>query len=288
MTLLVGGAELGGTKCVLAVAESPTAIVKRIEIPTETPEKTLKNTFDFFSNYKLNSIGIGTFGPIIMDRESKDYGLLISESKKGWKGTNLFTEFKNNFDVMVNIDTDVNAAAIGEYNYGAGKACQTLVYITIGTGIGGGVLVSGKPHTGNFHLEMGHMQVPNPDDFKGICLIHGDCWEGLASGPSIEARWGVIPSELPESHEAWEKEAELLASGIVSIIANHSPDRIILGGGVMKQKHLFSMIRSKVAEIWNDYTPLVSPSELIVEPSLGSDSGITGALVLGIGGPAQI
>ena len=288
MTLLVGGAELGGTKCVLAVAESPTAIVKRIEIPTEIPEKTLKNTFDFFSNYKLNSIGIGTFGPIIMDRESKDYGLLISESKKGWKGTNLFTEFKNNFDVMVNIDTDVNAAAIGEYNYGAGKACQTLVYITIGTGIGGGVLVSGKPHTGNFHLEMGHMQVPNPDDFKGICRIHGDCWEGLASGPSIEARWGVIPSELPESHEAWEKEAELLASGIVSIIANHSPDRIILGGGVMKQKHLFSMIRSKVAEIWNDYTPLVSPSELIVEPSLGSDSGITGALVLGIGGPAQI
>ena len=288
MTLLVGGAELGGTKCVLAVAESPTAIVKRIEIPTETPEKTLKNTFDFFSNYKLNSIGIGTFGPIIMDRESKDYGLLISESKKGWRGTNLFTEFKNNFDVMVNIDTDVNAAAIGEYNYGAGKACQTLVYITIGTGIGGGVLVSGKPHTGNFHLEMGHMQVPNPDDFKGICRIHGDCWEGLASGPSIEARWGVIPSKLPESHEAWEKEAELLASGIVSIIANHSPDRIILGGGVMKQKHLFSMIRSKVAEIWNDYTPLVSPSELIVEPSLGSDSGITGALVLGIGGPAQI
>ena len=288
MTLLVGGAELGGTKCVLAVAESPTAIVKRIEIPTETPEKTLKNTFDFFSNYKLNSIGIGTFGPIIIDRESNDYGLLISESKKGWKGTNLFTEFKNNFDVMVNIDTDVNAAAIGEYNYGAGKACQTLVYITIGTGIGGGVLVSGKPHTGNFHLEMGHMQVPNPDDFKGICRIHGDCWEGLASGPSIEARWGVIPSELPESHEAWEKEAELLASGIVSIIANHSPDRIILGGGVMKQKHLFSMIRSKVAEIWNDYTPLVSPSELIVEPSLGSDSGITGALVLGIGGPAQI
>jgi len=288
MTLLVGGAELGGTKCVLAVAESPTAIVKRIEIPTETPEKTLKNTFDFFSNYKLNSIGIGTFGPIIIDRESKDYGLLISESKKGWNGTNLFTEFKNNFDVMVNIDTDVNTAAIGEYNYGAGKACQTLVYITIGTGIGGGVLVDGKPHTGNFHLEMGHMQVPNPDDFKGICRIHGDCWEGLASGPSIEARWGVIPSELPESHEAWEKEAELLASGIVSIIANHSPDRIILGGGVMKQKHLFSMVRSKVAEIWNDYTPLVSPSELIVEPSLGSDSGITGALVLGIGGPAQI
>ena len=280
MTLLVGGVELGGTKCVLAVAESPTAIVKRIEISTEIPEKTLKNIFDFFSNYKLNSIGIGTFGPIIIDRESKDHGLLISESKEGWKGTNLFTEFKSNFDVMVNIDTDVNAAAVGEYNYGAGKACQTLVYITIGTGIGGSVLVNGKPHIGNFHLEMGHMQVPNPDNFQGICRIHGDCWEGLASGPSIEARWGT-PSELPESHEAWEKEAELLASGIVSIIANHSPDRIILGGGVMKQKHLFSMIRSKVAEIWNDFTPL-APSQLIVEPGLGIDSGIVGSLVIAI------
>ena len=288
MTLLVGGAELGGTKCILAVAESPTAIVKRIEIPTETPEKTLNNIFGFFSNYKLNSIGIGTFGPIIIDRESKDYGLLISESKKGWKGTNLLTEFKNNFDITVNIDTDVNAAAIGEYNYGAGQSCHVLIYITIGTGIGGGVLVDGKPYTGNFHLEMGHIRVPNPDNFEGVCRTHGDCWEGLASGPSMEARWGVSPLKLPESHQAWEKEAELLASGIVSIIANHSPDRVILGGGIMKQKHLFSMIRSKVDKMWNNYTPLVSPSQLIVEPSLDSDSGITGALVLGIGGPAQI
>ncbi len=280
MTRLFGGAELGGTKCILAVAESPTTIVKRIEIPTEIPEKTLKNIFGFFSNYKLNSIGIGTFGPIIIDRESKDHGLLISESKKGWKGTNLFTEFKNNFDLMVNIDTDVNVAAIGEYNYGAGKACQTLVYVTIGTGIGGSVLVNGRPHIGNFHLEMGHMQVPNPDNFQGICRIHGDCWEGLASGPSIEARWGVTPSELPESHEAWEKETELLARGIVSIIANHSPDRIILGGGVMKQKYLFSMIRSKVAQIWNDYTPLEPQSQMIVEPGLGVDSGIVGSLII--------
>ena len=280
MNSLFGGAEFGGTKCILAVANNPLDIIGRTEIPTGNPEETLQNIFNFFDNYELNSIGIGTFGPVILDPQSKNYGLLISESKKGWKGTNLFTEFKNNFDVMVNIDTDVNAAAIGEFNYGAGKACQTLVYITIGTGIGGGVLVDGKPHTGNFHLELGHMQVPNPDNFQGICRIHGDCWEGLASGPSIEARWGVTPSELPESHEAWEKEAELLASGIVSIIANHSPDRIILGGGVMKQKHLFSMIRSKIAEIWNDYTPLASQSQLIVEPSLGVDSGIVGSLII--------
>ena len=127
MTELFGGAELGGTKCVLAVAENPTSIIKRIEVPTTTPGKTLKNIFDFFGNYDLKSIGIGTFGPIILDRNSENYGLLISESKKGWEGTNLFTEFRNSFDLMINIDTDVNAAAIGEYNYGAGQGCQPLV-----------------------------------------------------------------------------------------------------------------------------------------------------------------
>ena len=280
MSNLVGGAELGGTKCVLAVAENPMNIVNRIEIPTETPEKTLKNIFDFFANYNVKSIGIGTFGPIVLDRLSEKYGLLISESKKGWKGTNIFTEFKSNFDLVVNIDTDVNAAAIGEYNYGAGKGCQTLVYVTIGTGIGGGILVEGKPYLGSFHLELGHMAVPNPDNFQGTCRIHGNCWEGLASGPSLEVRWGISPSEIPKSHEAWEKEAELLASGIVSIIANHSPDKIILGGGVMKQKHLLSMIRYKISEIWNNYTPLVSLSQLVVEPNLGLDSGIVGSLII--------
>ena len=280
MSNLVGGAELGGTKCVLAVAENPMNIVNRIEIPTETPEKTLKNIFDFFANYNVKSIGIGAFGPIVLDRLSEKYGLLISESKKGWKGTNIFTEFKTNFDLVVNIDTDVNAAAIGEYNYGAGKGCQTLVYVTIGTGIGGGILVEGKPYLGSFHLELGHMAVPNPDNFQGTCRIHGNCWEGLASGPSLEVRWGISPSEIPKSHEAWEKEAELLASGIVSIIANHSPDKIILGGGVMKQKHLLSMIRYKISEIWNNYTPLVSLSQLVVEPNLGLDSGIVGSLII--------
>ena len=212
MTLLVGGVELGGTKCVLAVAKSPIDILHRTVIPTGNPQKTLQGIFDFFSGYELNRIGIGTFGPVILDSESKNYGLLISESKKGWKGINLFKEFSSNSKAKINIDTDVNAAAIGEYNYGAGRSCQALIYITIGTGIGGGVLVDGKSYTGNFHLEMGHIQVPNPDNFEGVCRIHGDCWEGLASGPSIEARWGVSPLELPESHRAWEKEAELLAS----------------------------------------------------------------------------
>jgi fructokinase len=129
------------------------------------------------------------------------------------------------------------------------------------------------------------MQVPNPDNFQGICRIHGDCWEGIASGPSIEVRCGVPSSELPESHKAWKKEAELLASGLVSIIANHSPDKIILGGGVMKQKHLYQKIHSKINELWNGFTPLGIISDLIVEPELGSDSGIIGALILGQSDP---
>ena len=178
------------------------------------------------------------------------------------------------------IDTDVNAAAIGEYRYGAGQNSETLVYVTVGTGIGVGVLLGGKPHVGNFHLEIGHMLIPNSDDFPGVCEIHGNCWEGLASGPSIESKWGIAASELSNSHEAWEKEADLLAKGLVNIISNHSPDKIILGGGVMSQKHLFPMIRSNIEKLWNNYTPLVLLSDLISEPGLGVDSGIVGALSL--------
>lgn len=288
MNPLVGGAELGGTKCILAVSKSPIDILHRTVIPTTDPQKTLQKIFSFFNNYELCGIGIGTFGPVVLDHDSNDYGLLISESKKGWKGINLFKEFSSNYKFDITIDTDVNASAIGEYSYGAGKEFPSVVYITVGTGIGGGLLVGGKPYTGNFHLELGHMKIPNPNNFEGVCKIHGDCWEGLASGPSIEERWGVSASDLSEFHPAWDEEAEFLAHGILSIIASYSPDRIILGGGVMRQKQLYPKIRSKVVELWNDYTPLGDVSELIVEPGLGSDSGIVGALVLGSGGPAQI
>ncbi len=288
MTTLVGGAELGGTKCVLAIARSPSDIIQRTVIPTEDPQITLESIFTFFNDYEMDTIGIGTFGPIVLDSESNDYGLLISESKKGWKGINIYDEFSSNIGSRIVIDTDVNVAGIGEYNYGAGKECPTIVYITVGTGIGGGLLLNGKPHTGKFHLEIGHMRIPNSDNFEGICQIHGSCWEGLASGPALSERWGTAVPDLSESHPAWDKEAELLAHGIVSIIANYSPNRIILGGGVMKQKHLYPKIRSNVTKLWNDYIPLGDLSEIIVEPGLGSNSGIVGALVLGCGGPAQI
>jgi len=285
---VIAGAELGGTKCILAVGNSPTEIRERKIISTERPEFTLPEIFKFFNNFEIESIGIGTFGPINIDKKSKNYGLLLSESKKGWRGVNIFTEFSENISAKIIIDTDVNAAAIGEYYYGAGNKFKNIVYVTVGTGIGAGVLVSGRPYIGNFHLEIGHISIPNQDNITGVCKIHGDCWEGLASGPAIENRWNLDSSEIPEHHVAWDKEAELIAYGLVSIIANHSPDKIILGGGVMKQTHLYSKIRSYIRILWNDYTPLVDLSELICEPGLGQDSGIIGSLYLADGGPAQI
>ena len=278
---MIGGIELGGTKCVLAVANNPLDIVEKKIVPTRDPHSTIVDIKSFFSNFKINSLGVGSFGPLVLDSVSADYGLLITDSKRGWKGTNLVKEFSR-INKNIILDTDVNAAALGEYHYGAGKASETFVYVTVGTGIGVGVLVKGEPLLGNFHLEIGHMFVTNVDDFRGICRIHGSCWEGLASGPAIQARWGVEASELSINHEAWKKEAQLLSFGIVNIIANHSPDKIVLGGGVMNQKHLFEMIRLNVEDIWNGHTPLGDISNLILEPALVNNSGIVGSLSLAL------
>ena len=275
---MIGGIELGGTKCVVAVANNPLDIVERKIISTKDPNSTISDIVSFFSNFQISGLGVGSFGPLVLNPASTEYGLLVAESKKGWKDVNVIKALSI-INSNIIIDTDVNAAAIGEYRYGAGQNFETLVYVTVGTGIGVGVLLDGKPHVGNFHLEIGHMLIPNSDDFPGVCEIHGNCWEGLASGPSIESNWGIAASELSNSHEAWEKEADLLAKGLVNIISNHSPDKIIMGGGVMSQKHLFPMIQSNVEKLWNNYTPLLLP-DLISEPGLGIDSGIIGALCL--------
>lgn len=276
---MIGGIEFGGTKCIVAVANNPLDIVEKKVIPTRDPKSTFSDIISFFNNFKISSLGVGSFGPLVLDSESIDYGLLVAESKKGWSGVNIVRELSS-VNSNIFIDTDVNAAALGEYHYGAGKFTETLVYVTVGTGIGVGVLLNGKPHIGNFHLEIGHMLIPNSDNFKGVCEIHRNCWEGLASGPSIQSRWGTEANELPEMHEAWQKEAYLLAIGLVNIISNHSPDKIIMGGGVMRQKHLFSLIRDNVEELWNEYTSLGSLSKLISEPGLGKDSGIIGSMSL--------
>ena len=276
---MIGGVELGGTKCVLAVAESPESVLNKRIIGTEDPKNTFKKINSFFDSYNIEKLGVGSFGPIVLNSGANNYGMLVSESKKGWNGVNVVDSLSSITSNII-IDTDVNAAALGEYKYGAGKLAETFVYVTVGTGIGVGVLIEGKPHIGNFHLEIGHMFIPNKDNFEGVCRIHGTCWEGLASGPAMRSRWGVEASELSFDHEAWEIEAQLLAFGIINIISNYSPDKIVLGGGVMNQQHLFEMIRLKVKELWKGYTPLGTLSDLILEPGLGNDSGIVGSLSL--------
>ncbi len=277
--IMIGGIELGGTKCVVAVGNSPTEIVSKQVIPTADPSSTLSQVNSFFAKYSLDSVGVGCFGPIVLDTNADDYGLIISDSKIGWKGVNIFDELapvSNN----VRIDTDVNVAALGEYKYGAGQHSGTLAYVTVGTGIGAGVLYNGKPLLGSFHLEVGHTFIPNEENLEGICRIHGSCWEGLASGPALIHRWGANVRDFPPDHKVWLEEARLLSLGIINILSNHSPDKIVLGGGIMNQRHLFKMIRINVEKMWNGYTPIGSLSELIVEPALGEESGIIGSLCL--------
>ena len=276
---MIGGIELGGTKCVLAVANDPLDIISKKIIGTSNPEKTFSEIYSFFNNYPVKKLGVGSFGPIVLNSESENYGIIVAESKDGWKDVNV-VNYLADICSDVSIDTDVNAAAIGEYNYGLEDKYQTLAYVTVGTGIGVGILSDGRPYRGNFHLEAGHMRIPNTNNYPGVCKLHGDCWEGLASGPSMRARWGIDPVELPKDHEAWEIEAELLSLGLINIISNHSPDKIILGGGVMSQEHLLPMIRNNIAKIWNNFTPLVNLSNLITKPVLGKDSGIIGSLSL--------
>jgi|TARA_B110000263_G_scaffold244451_1_gene252518 fructokinase len=278
---MIGGVEFGGTKCILAVGNSPLEILDSCIIQTSDPVSTFEKIHNFFSSHSLDSLGVGSFGPIILDRKSVDYGMIYSESKKGWKGINIYQMFKDKLKLELVIDTDVNVAGLGEYHYGAGKNINNLVYLTIGTGVGGGLLVNGKIRHGNFHLEMGHIPLPNPKSFDSVCRVHDNCWDGLASGPALELRYGIPASEMVESHAGWDEEAKLIALGVISIIANHSPDKIIIGGGVMQQKHLYSKIKNYVISYWNDCTPIGNIDDLIVEPELGNNSGIIGSLLLG-------
>ncbi|OIR14791.1 MAG: hypothetical protein BEU04_02650 [Marine Group III euryarchaeote CG-Bathy1] len=269
---MIGGIELGGTKCIAAIAEKPNSIIDTIRIPTSTPEKTLSDIFDFFRSYELKSLGIATFGPVCLDSSSEKYGTILSDTKEDWLGANVLSFFKQQYSFPITVDTDVNASAIAEFEYGSGKKFNSLVYLTVGTGIGGGAIINGQPLHGNLHPEMGHIIID--DEEEGICRIHTNCLEGLASGPAIEKRWKISPQDLPSDHEAWNLEAKYLARGLSSIIYLLSPEIIVIGGGVMKQTQLLDMIKTETSKLLNCFVPLpqISP------PKLGDYTGVTGAL----------
>jgi fructokinase len=282
---LYGGIEAGGTKFVCAVGQTPQAIQASTVIPTTTPTATLNQVIAFFQSYAIQRLGLATFGPVDLDRDSPQYGHILSTPKLAWQECPIVHILQTALGVPVAVDTDVNAAAMAEATYGAGQGDDPLVYLTVGTGIGGGALIHGRPLHGLMHPEMGHMlltRVPHDTRPSG-CSFHEDCLEGLASGHAIEVRFGA-PERLPPQHEAWTLEAVYLGQALATIISVLSPQRIIIGGGVMHQLSLLSHIRLACARSLHGYLPrLKSASDFesyIVAPALGGKSGVIGALHL--------
>jgi len=289
---LFGGIEGGGTKFVCVIGRGPDEIVAETRIPTTTPEATLSQTADFFraesaKRGRLAAIGVGSFGPVDLREGSATWGFITTTPKAGWAHTDVAGRLKKDLGVPVAFDTDVNAAAIGEARWGAAQGLDTFVYLTVGTGIGGGGLQGGQPMHGLVHPEMGHMLLPHDrslDPFPGVCPFHGGCLEGLASGPALLARWGQPAESLPADHPAWALEAHYLALALVNLVCTLSPQRIVLGGGVMEQAHLFPLIRQEVVSVLNGYIRAAEILEAIdayiVPPGLGNRSGRLGAIAM--------
>ena len=289
--ILYGGIEAGGTKFVCAIGTGPNDLKAKKSFPTTTPTETLNCAIKFFKKYSYNqqltAIGIASFGPIDLNTSSLTFGYITSTPKPGWKNTNIMGTIQNALNVPVAFDTDVNGAALGEYRFGGAKGIDNFIYLTIGTGIGGGGMIGGKLMHGLLHPEMGHIRIPHDresDPFPGICPYHGDCFEGLASGPAISSRWGKPAEELPDRHPAWVLEAHYIALALTSYICILSPERIILEGGVMERSVMIPLIRDEVQNLLNNYInkPEITKNidNYIVTPKLGKYAGVLGAIAL--------
>jgi fructokinase len=288
---LYGGVETGGTWCVCALGRGPEQILAEDQFPTRDPESTLGRIADFFRGQpRAAAIGVGSFGPVDLNPESGTWGHVTSTPKPGWQHTAVATRLRDELGVPVAFETDVNAAALGEYRWGAGRGVPSLCYLTVGTGIGAGLLVQGRPWHGLVHPEPGHMRVPHDtqrDPFAGTCPVHGDCWEGLASGGAMASRWRAQPAELPLEHPAWMLEADYLALGIANLILTVSPQRVIVGGGVLEHAPLLQMVRERLPELLAGYleVPQLGPEidRYLVAPGLGDRAGVLGAMALAQG-----
>ncbi len=285
--MLFGTLEAGGTKMVLSVGNEDNELLEQVSIPTETPGRTISAMTDWFSGKGIAALGIGSFGPVDLRKESPTYGWITQTPKPGWSDTPLLPLMRDRLGVPAVIDTDVNAAALAEWQLGAARGLNSCVYFTVGTGIGAGLIIEGNPVHGLVHPELGHILLRQEAQDRtpvGFCPYHAGCLEGLASGPSIEKRWGIKASALPPEHEAWDLEAAYLAQMCMNTVCAFSPEMIILGGGVMQQKHLFPRIRRRTLELLNGYIRagriLEDIDHYIVEPGLGTRSGALGALLL--------
>jgi fructokinase len=288
---LFGGIEAGGTKVICAVGGGPENIAEQIRVETTTPEETLGKVVRFFAPYtgagKIRAIGVGCFGPLDLNPDSPTYGFIATTPKLRWRNTDVPGTLRRALNVKVAIDTDANAAALGEFRWGASRGVDPSLYLTVGTGIGGGYVKDGKPLIGLMHPEMGHIRIPHDwklDPFPGACPFHGDCFEGLVCGEALRERFGVQGEVVPDDDHFWEIEAGYLAAALATFIVTLSPKRIVLGGGIMQRGFLFPIIRRKVRESLNGYVEqpdvLDRIDQYIVPPALGNRSGVLGALAL--------
>jgi fructokinase len=296
---LFGAVEAGGTKFVCAIGDESGRLHAEWRFPTTDPVTTLAAVRDFFverssSHGALSAIGVASFGPVILDRQSAKYGFIGKTPKAGWGDIDIVGTLAREYPCPVGFDTDVNAAALAEHRWGAGRDMANLVYLTVGTGIGGGVLIDGVPLHGLMHPEIGHIyprRHPLDVNFSGICPFHGDCMEGLASGPAIRARCGADLSILDAAHVQWEIQADYLGQLCAQLVLTLSPQRILIGGGVMAQERLFPVIRQRMLHWLGGYIDrgeiLADPHHYLVPPTLGARAGVLGGIVLAIDAAAK-
>ncbi len=283
--MIFGALEAGGTKMVCAIGREDGKILEQISIPTCSPEETIPKIIAFFKDKDIASLGIGAFGPIDVNQKSETYGHILSTPKMAWRGYDLLRSIQKELNVSIGLDTDVNASCLGEMTFGCAKNMENVIYITIGTGIGVGIGINGKLVHGMLHPEAGHILLKrHPEDkFEGCCPYHGTCFEGMAAGPAIEKRWNKKAVELSDNKEVWEMEAYYIAQALTDYIMILSPQRIILGGGVMHQEQLFPLVREKTIGMVNGYIETQEMKRIenyIVPASLNDNQGIMGAIQL--------
>ena len=281
------GVELGGTKCVAILARGPQDVLARTVVPTGSADATLEALERILSDWQrehgFDAVGVASFGPVDVDPRSSTYGHIFATPKPGWAGADLVSRFGNATDAPIVFDTDVNGAALAEMRWGTGRGFDDFAYVTVGTGVGVGLIVNGRPTRGFGHCELGHVRVVRlpGDDWPGSCPYHGDCVEGLASGSSLQARFGDGLGELEPDHPVWETVAWTLAQLCHAIVCAAAPRRIAIGGGVLeRQPHLLGIIQAKLVESLHDYVRLPKDGDYIRSPELGAEVGPLGAIAL--------
>ena len=281
---MIAGIEFGGTKTVVAMGDRDGNLIEEFRYPTTNPQHTLSIAIEWIRQRGIpESLGVAAFGPVMLADRGDDYGRMLATPKPGWEGFSISAFLRPAFpDCRLVIETDVNAATLAESRLGAARGLEDVVYITIGTGIGAGVLTGGRLVHGSLHPEFGHLKVPrfSGDDFPGVCRFHGDCLEGLASGPAIANRWGAEGSSLPPGHAAWDMEAWYLAHGVLALAAILAPSRVVIGGGVSQAEGFHDRVQSTFRRLAAGYFMSSEGADFIVPPALGQQAGIRGALLL--------